>query len=122
MSTLLLKIVLVTFLCITPSHAGSFLEGDLFDFALGPGFEGGTNIRINSTLKGQLSDHYSGLIPLYHIRLGPISVTNTYEVQEFTTGNGWRAGALITIRGHPYEAVGVQKRRESLFSGSDIKR
>ncbi len=94
------------------------MEGDLFEFALGPGFEAGTNIRIRSTLKHQERDHYSGAIPLYSVRLGPISVTNTYEVQDFTTGKGWRAGLLLTVRGHPYESETVQKRRESLFGGA----
>ncbi len=97
---------------------GNFLEGDLFEFALGPGFEAGTNIRIRSTLKHQERDHYSGVIPLYSIRFGPISVTNTYEVQDFTTGKDWRAGLLLTVRGHPYQSETVQKRRDSLFGGA----
>jgi hypothetical protein len=112
-----IPLLLLCFLFSANAHGGNFLEGDLFEFALGPGFQAGTNIRNHSTLKSQESDHYSGAIPLYNVRLGPISITNTYEVQEFTKGKGFRIGALLTVRGEPYEAQGVDRKRESLFGG-----
>lgn len=104
-----------------PSQAAlsaNFLEGDLFEFGIGPGFQAGTNFRIRNNLRKQQRDHYSGIVPLYSLRVGPVSITNTYEVQDFTTGKPLRAGILLTVRGHPYRAETVEERKESLFAGA----
>jgi hypothetical protein len=100
--------------------SANFLDGDLFEFGVGPGFQAGTNFRIRNDLRNQQSDQYSGIVPLYNLRVGPISITNTYEVQDFTKGKSLRAGVLLTVRGHPYRATTIEERKESLFAGGYI--
>lgn len=95
----------------------NLFEGDLFDFALGPGYVAGDNIRRFNTLSGQQKAYVNGVTPLYGIRVGPVSLTNTYEVSDFTKGSGARAGILLTVKGDKYQGPGTALRRESVFAG-----
>ncbi len=95
----------------------NLFEGDLFDFAIGPGYVAGDNIRRHNSLSGQQKAYVNGIEALYGIRLGPFNISNAYEILEFTRVKGARAGAVLTVKGDRYQGPGTAERKQSIFAG-----